>query len=111
MDVYRYIKREGLALPSLYFAHEREVFARDGMLYAVTDFIERAPSEVPFVETVRFRTVGDATCTGAVRSTARTIDQIIDEVSASRVTERGATRADDRFSEAAMEDRKREGYF
>jgi sulfate adenylyltransferase subunit 2 len=111
MDVYRYIKREGLALPSLYFAHERPVFARDGMLYAVTDFIARAPSEEPFFETVRFRTVGDATCTGAVRSTARTIDQVIDEVSASRVTERGATRADDRFSEAAMEDRKREGYF
>lgn len=111
MDVYQYIKREGLEIPSIYYAHEREVFARDGMLYAVTPFIERLPSETPFVETVRFRTVGDASCTGAVRSTARTIDEVIDEVSASRVTERGATRADDRFSEAAMEDRKREGYF
>ncbi|MBL8679795.1 MAG: sulfate adenylyltransferase subunit CysD [Myxococcales bacterium] len=111
MDVYQYIKREGLEIPSIYFAHEREVFARDGMIYAVTPFITRASDEKPFRETVRFRTVGDATCTGAVRSTARTIDEIIDEVSASRVTERGATRADDRFSEAAMEDRKREGYF
>jgi sulfate adenylyltransferase subunit 2 len=111
MDVYQYIKREGLEIPSIYYAHEREVFARDGMLYAVTPFIERTEAERPFVETVRFRTVGDASCTGAVRSTARTIDEVIDEVSASRVTERGATRADDRFSEAAMEDRKREGYF
>jgi sulfate adenylyltransferase subunit 2 len=111
MDVYQYIKREGLEIPSIYYAHEREVFARDGMLYAVTPFIERLPSEIPFKETVRFRTVGDASCTGAVRSRARTIDEVIDEVSASRVTERGATRADDRFSEAAMEDRKREGYF
>jgi sulfate adenylyltransferase subunit 2 len=111
MDVYQYIKREGLEIPSIYYAHEREVFARDGMLYAVTPFIERLPSETPFKETVRFRTVGDASCTGAVRSHARTIDEVIDEVSASRVTERGATRADDRFSEAAMEDRKREGYF
>jgi sulfate adenylyltransferase subunit 2 len=111
MDVYQYIKRERLEIPSIYYAHEREVFARDGMLYAVTDFIERLPSETPFRETVRFRTVGDATCTGAVRSRASTIDEVIDEVSASRVTERGATRADDRVSEAAMEDRKREGYF
>jgi len=111
MDVYQYIKREGLEIPSIYYAHEREVFARDGMLYAVTPFIERLHSELPFKETVRFRTVGDASCTGAVRSRARTIDEVIDEVSASRVTERGATRADDRFSEAAMEDRKREGYF
>ncbi|MFO0561265.1 MAG: sulfate adenylyltransferase subunit CysD [Polyangiales bacterium] len=111
MDVYQYIKREGLEIPSIYYAHEREVFARDGMIYAVTPFIERLPSEIPFKETVRFRTVGDASCTGAVRSHARTIDEVIDEVSASRVTERGATRADDRFSEAAMEDRKREGYF
>jgi sulfate adenylyltransferase subunit 2 len=111
LDVYQYIKREGLELPSIYFAHEREVFERDGMLYAVTPFIERLPGEIPFRETVRFRTVGDATCTGAVRSNARTIDEVIAEVSASRVTERGATRADDRFSEAAMEDRKREGYF
>ena len=82
-----------------------------GHFLAVTPFIERLPSEIPFKETVRFRTVGDASCTGAVRSHARTIDEVIDEVSASRVTERGATRADDRFSEAAMEDRKREGYF
>lgn len=111
LDVYQYIKREGLELPSIYFAHEREVFERDGLLYAVTPFMERLPGEIPFRETVRFRTVGDATCTGAVRSNARTIDEVIAEVSASRVTERGATRADDRFSEAAMEDRKREGYF
>jgi sulfate adenylyltransferase subunit 2 len=111
MDVYQYIKREALAIPSIYFAHEREVFSRDGMLYAVTPYVTLLPDERPFRETVRFRTVGDATCTGAVRSRARTIDEIIDEVAASRVTERGATRADDRFSEAAMEDRKREGYF
>jgi sulfate adenylyltransferase subunit 2 len=111
MDVYQYIKREKLEIPSIYFAHKRPVFARDGMLYAVTDFITRLPGEPVIEETVRFRTVGDASCTGAVRSTAASIDEIIDEVAASRVTERGATRADDRFSEAAMEDRKREGYF
>lgn len=111
MDVYQYIKREKLEIPSIYFSHDRPVFARDGMIYAVTDFIKLLPSETVFTETVRFRTVGDATCTGAVRSQAKTIDEIIDEVAGSRVTERGATRADDRFSEAAMEDRKREGYF
>ncbi len=111
MDVYQYIKREKLEIPSIYFSHDRSVFSRDGMLYAITDFIKLLPTETVFNATVRFRTVGDATCTGAVRSDAKTIDEIIDEVAASRVTERGATRADDRFSEAAMEDRKREGYF
>ncbi|MDP3273602.1 MAG: sulfate adenylyltransferase subunit CysD [Deltaproteobacteria bacterium] len=111
MDVYQYIKRESLEIPSIYFAHEREVFSRDGMLYAVSHAVTLGPTESAFRETVRFRTVGDMSCTGAVRSTARTIDEIIDEVAVSRVTERGATRADDRFSEAAMEDRKREGYF
>ena len=111
LDVWQYVKQEKLELPSIYYSHKRPVFRRDGMLYAATSFVERLPSEIPFEETVRFRTVGDATCTGAVMSTAVTIDEVIEEVAASRVTERGATRADDRATEAAMEDRKREGYF
>jgi sulfate adenylyltransferase subunit 2 len=111
LDVWQYIREERISLPSIYFAHEREVFRRDGMLYAISDFVERLPDEDPFVESVRFRTVGDMTCTGAVRSDARTVEAIIEEVAASRITERGATRADDTVSEAAMEDRKREGYF
>ncbi len=111
LDVWHYIAAEKLALPSIYFAHEREVFERDGMLYAVGPYVTLMDGESPFLETVRFRTVGDMTVTGAVKSTAATLDEIITETAATRLTERGATRADDRFSEAAMEDRKREGYF
>jgi len=111
LDVWNYIRVEHLEIPSIYFAHEREVFERDGMLYARAPFTELLPGEHFFRETVRFRTVGDMTCTGAIRSRARTVDEVIEEIAASRITERGATRADDRFSEAAMEDRKREGYF
>lgn len=111
LDVWEYIRREGLELPSIYYAHRRDVFARDGMLYAASSVVERLPSETVFQDTVRFRTVGDMTCTGAVRSTATTIDDVIREIAASRITERGATRADDRATEAAMEDRKKEGYF
>ncbi|MHB1569068.1 MAG: sulfate adenylyltransferase subunit CysD [Solirubrobacteraceae bacterium] len=106
LDVWQYIETEGLELPSIYFSHEREVFERDGMLYATL-----LDGEVPFQESVRYRTVGDMTCTGAVRSTAQTLEQVVTEIAATRVTERGETRADDRVSEAAMEDRKREGYF
>jgi sulfate adenylyltransferase subunit 2 len=98
-------------LPSIYFAHEREVFERDGMLLAVHPAVERYPHEQPFVETVRFRTVGDASCTGAIRSTASTVAEVLEETRSSDLSERGASRADDRTSEAAMEDRKRNGYF
>jgi sulfate adenylyltransferase subunit 2 len=111
LDVWQYIALEGIALPELYFAKPRPVFVRDGMLYSPAPFIEHLPGETVFEETVRFRTIGDMTCTGAVRSAARTLEEVIEEVAAARVTERGATRADDRFTEAAMEDRKREGYF
>jgi sulfate adenylyltransferase subunit 2 len=111
LDVWHYIARERIALPKIYFAHEREVVDRDGMLYAVHDFLPAKPGEEPFVETVRYRTVGDASCTAAVKSDADTVEKVIDEVAATRITERGATRGDDRFSEAAMEDRKRVGYF
>lgn len=111
LDVWRYIAREGLDIPSIYFAHEREVFVRDGMLMAVSPYLQQLPHERSFRDTVRYRTVGDMTCTAAVRSTARTVEEIIAEVATARVTERGASRADDQFSEAAMEDRKREGYF
>jgi sulfate adenylyltransferase subunit 2 len=111
LDVWQYVARERLELPAIYFAHAREVFRRDGMLYAVSPFLERMEGEEPFTATVRFRTVGDMSCTGGVVSDARTIDEVVTEIAASRVTERGETRADDRFSEAAMEDRKRVGYF
>jgi sulfate adenylyltransferase subunit 2 len=111
LDVWQYVSREQLELPAIYFAHEREVFRRDGMLYADSPFVERFPDEIPFSATVRFRTVGDMTCTGGVISEAKTIDEVVDEIAATRVTERGETRADDRVSEAAMEDRKRVGYF
>jgi sulfate adenylyltransferase subunit 2 len=111
LDVWGYIRREGIEVPSIYYAHRREVVRRDGMLIAVTPFTPPFDNEEVRVETVRYRTVGDATCTGAVRSEASTVDEVIDEVAASTLTERGATRADDRASEAAMEDRKREGYF
>jgi sulfate adenylyltransferase subunit 2 len=111
LDVWQYIAREGLELPAIYFAHERKVFRRDGMLYAASEFVERYPDEEPFTETVRFRTVGDMSCTGGVRSHAGTLEEVVAEIAATRVSERGETRADDRFSEAAMEDRKRVGYF
>ncbi|MDX2091467.1 MAG: sulfate adenylyltransferase subunit CysD [Kofleriaceae bacterium] len=111
LDVWQYIAHEQLPLPSIYFAHKREVFERDRMIYGVTTAMRPQPDEPVFEEWVRFRTVGDATCTGAVRSKASTIDEVITEIIASDITERGATRADDKFSEAAMEDRKREGYF
>jgi sulfate adenylyltransferase subunit 2 len=111
LDVWQYVARENLELPSIYFSHERDVFRRDGMLYAASGFIERYPDEEPFSATVRFRTVGDMTCTGGVVSVASTIDDVVTEIAATRLTERGETRADDRVSEAAMEDRKRVGYF
>jgi sulfate adenylyltransferase subunit 2 len=111
LDVWQYIELESLELPSLYFAHRREVFARDGMFYAASPYLKLLPGETITTEVVRFRTVGDMTCTGAVRSTAATLAEVIAEVAAARLTERGATRADDRFTEAAMEDRKKEGYF
>ena len=111
LDVWQYVAREHLELPKIYFSHEREVFRRDGMLYASSDYVERMEGEEPFTTAVRFRTVGDMTCTGGVVSEAMTIDEVVDEIAATRVTERGETRADDRFTEAAMEDRKRVGYF
>jgi sulfate adenylyltransferase subunit 2 len=111
LDIWQYIADEQIELPSIYFAHRREVFRRDGMLMAVTDFLQPIDGEETFEAVVRYRTVGDATCTAAVESSASTLDDVIAEVAASRITERGATRADDKFSEAAMEDRKREGYF
>lgn len=111
MDIWHYIRQEKLDLPSIYFSHERSVFERDGMLMADSELVERADDEEVFTANVRFRTVGDITCTGAFASDASTVDDIIDEVSAARITERGASRADDKTAEAAMEDRKREGYF
>jgi sulfate adenylyltransferase subunit 2 len=111
MDIWAYIEREELEIPSIYFAHEREVFERDGILIADNQFVARGDDEPLFTTTVRYRTVGDMTCTGAVASQARTVPEVITEVAATRITERGQTRADDRASEAAMEDRKREGYF
>ena len=111
LDVWQYIGREQMDLPSIYYAHERDVVSRDGMWLAVGAFVEPAPSEVVVRKMVRFRTVGDANCTGAVLSDASTLDAIIAEVAIANVSERGATRGDDKFSESAMEDRKREGYF
>ncbi|MBM3674543.1 MAG: sulfate adenylyltransferase subunit CysD [Actinobacteria bacterium] len=111
MDVWQYIARESVELPSIYYAHRRQVLRRDGMLIALTDFVTPLPDEEVEELLVRFRTVGDATCTGAVESPAATPDEVIVEVAASRITERGATRADDKFADAAMEDRKKEGYF
>src|SRR2546423_1634529 len=106
-----YTGREALELRSIYFAHEREVFTGDGMLYAHSPYTELESGEEPFTASVRYRTVGDMTCTGAVLSTARTLPAVVAEIAATRVTERGETRADDRATEAAMEDRKKEGYF
>jgi sulfate adenylyltransferase subunit 2 len=111
LDVWEYVRVEELELPPIYFAHEREVFARDGMVYATSEFLPLRDGEEPFLESVRYRTVGDMTCTGAVRSRAATLDDVVAEIAATRITERGETRADDRVSEAAMEDRKRVGYF
>jgi sulfate adenylyltransferase subunit 2 len=111
LDVWQYIHQEGIALPSIYFAHEREVFVREGMVMAVTEFSRPRDGDEVFVATVRYRTVGDATLTAAVYSEASTLEAIIEEVAVTRLTERGATRGDDKVSEAAMEDRKKEGYF
>jgi len=111
LDVWHYIAREQLEIPSIYFAHSRTVFERDGILLADSEFVTRSADEPAFEALVRYRTVGDMSCTGAVESSAATVDQVIAEVAATRITERGQTRADDRTSEAAMEDRKREGYF
>jgi sulfate adenylyltransferase subunit 2 len=111
LDIWQYVAGEGIDLPSIYFSHEREVFERDGMLLAVSEFVTVMDHEEVFTKTVRYRTVGDASCTGAVESGAVSVADVIAEVASTRVTERGATRADDRTSEAAMEDRKREGYF
>jgi sulfate adenylyltransferase subunit 2 len=111
LDVWQYIAREGLEIPHIYYSHNRQVFERDGMLYAHSDYVQLIDGEEPFEASVRYRTVGDMTCTGAVRSTATTLEQVVAEIAATRITERGETRADDRVTEAAMEDRKREGYF
>jgi sulfate adenylyltransferase subunit 2 len=111
LDVWEYIAAEELEVPSIYYAHTRPVIERERMLYAASEVVRAQPGERIFDAEVRFRTVGDMSCTGAVRSSARTMAQVLDEVRAATITERGATRADDKFSEAAMEDRKREGYF
>ena len=111
LDIWRYIESENLEIPSIYFSHERDVFQRDGMLMAVSDYLPLLPNETPFRAAVRYRTVGDMTCTAAVRSDARELSTVVAEIAATRITERGQSRADDQFSEAAMEDRKREGYF
>ncbi|HLI61640.1 MAG TPA: sulfate adenylyltransferase subunit CysD [Solirubrobacteraceae bacterium] len=111
LDVWQYVAEEELELPVIYFAHAREVFERDGMLYAASDFAPRLPGEETFEAVVRYRTVGDMTCTGAVQSRASTLEEVVREIASTRITERGQTRADDRVSASAMEDRKREGYF
>jgi sulfate adenylyltransferase subunit 2 len=111
LDIWEYIKDEQIELPSIYYAHDREVFDRGGMLYANNEFCRPKPGEALFTAKVRYRTVGDASLTAAVLSDADTVEKVIEEVASTRVTERGATRGDDKFSEAAMEDRKREGYF
>lgn len=111
LDVWNYIKRENIALPSIYFTHEREVLEHDGQLVAISDFIRLDKEDKVFFKKVRYRTVGDMTCTAAVESTAYTIDEIITEIAATRTSERGETRIDDKVSEAAMEDRKKNGYF
>jgi sulfate adenylyltransferase subunit 2 len=111
LDIWRYVAVQGIELPAMYYSHRREVVRRDGMLLATGPHTPPAAGEQPFVETVRYRTVGDMTCTGAVLSDASNAWEVLAEIEQSRITERGATRADDRFSEASMEDRKREGYF
>ena len=111
LDIWTYIADDGIEIPALYYAHEREVVERDGMLYAINEFVPLRDGETASVERVRYRTMGDANLTAAVRSDADTIDKVVEEIAATRLTERGATRGDDRVSEAAMEDRKKEGYF
>jgi len=111
LDVWQYLAEEELEVPSIYFTHEREVFEREGMLYALSPFVELQAGEEPFSARVRYRTVGDMSCTGAVESDADTLAEVVAEIAATRITERGETRADDRVTEAAMEDRKRQGYF
>jgi sulfate adenylyltransferase subunit 2 len=111
LDVWEYIEQEQLEVPSIYFAHERQVFERDGMLYAWREGVQLIDGERVFAETVRYRTVGDMSCTGGVRSQAATLTEVVTEIAATRITERGETRADDRVTEAAMEDRKKAGYF
>jgi sulfate adenylyltransferase subunit 2 len=111
LDIWQYVADEAIELPSIYFAHDREVFSRNGMLFANNEFCRPRSDEETFTAKVRYRTVGDASLTAAVRSEADTVEKVIDEVASTRITERGATRGDDKFSEAAMEDRKREGYF
>ncbi len=111
LDIWNYILQEQIDLPDLYYSHRRTVVERDGMLLAVNRFIQPLSGEEPFEATVRFRTIGDATCTGCVESQAATREAVVNEVAAARITERGATRADDQISEAGMEDRKKEGYF
>ena len=111
LDVWDYIRREAIDIPSIYFAHQRRVFERNGMLFSESDYNPLRDGETVTERQVRFRTVGDLTLTGCLESDADDLDKIIEEVAASRITERGATRGDDKFSEAAMEDRKKEGYF
>ncbi|MEM7275103.1 MAG: sulfate adenylyltransferase subunit CysD [Actinomycetota bacterium] len=111
LDIWHYIRDDNVAIPDVYYAHNRQVFSRDGMWLGVTEFLQPEEDEEVVDKLVRFRTIGDATCTGAVESSATSIEQVIEEVAATRQTERGATRADDRVTEAAMEDRKKEGYF
>jgi sulfate adenylyltransferase subunit 2 len=111
LDVWQYIDEEQLEVPSIYFAHRREVFRRDGMLLAISPYVQLIDGEQPFEASVRYRTVGDMSCTGGVESDATTLASVVAEIAATRITERGETRADDRVTEAAMEDRKKEGYF
>jgi sulfate adenylyltransferase subunit 2 len=111
LDVWQYIEEEGLEVPSIYFAHQRDVFRRDGMLLALSDYVQLMDGEEPFKASVRYRTVGDMSCTGGVESDAADLATVVAEIAATRITERGETRADDRVTEAAMEDRKKEGYF
>jgi sulfate adenylyltransferase subunit 2 len=111
LDIWQYIADEAIEIPSIYYAHKRPVVRRDGMLMAINEFVPALEGEEIIDALVRYRTVGDATCTAAVESAAATVEDVITEVAATRITERGATRADDKTSEAAMEDRKREGYF
>jgi sulfate adenylyltransferase subunit 2 len=111
LDVWQYVEEEQIPLPHIYFAHQREVFTRDGMLYAEGPYMTRMEGETPFTTSVRFRTVGDMSCTAAVESEALSLESVVAEIATTRITERGQTRADDRVSEAAMEDRKKEGYF
>ena len=111
IDVWQYIRREKIDIPNIYFAHNRQVFSRDGMWLADSEYVTRTEDEKVLTRKIRYRTIGDMSCTGAVDSDAETIEQIIEEVSATRITERGETRADDITSETSMEDRKKEGYF